>query len=221
MVTKKLHFGQCWPPHIRTLPFFLLIQILKFKFLIDYQHVPFLTGYQTPKTVWSYYLLKPHLKSQFNYLWNFSQYRPSPHLRFLSSHPSTHKEFLSHPLPPLNGKESVLRVPCQHQKQYLCCCSCFSNLFWFLFCFTLFFPMSTFWRACKDFWTKINSNTRASYWVFFALPGAYYMQRLAKLIWCPSPSLLDCIIWQTLIPGDKENYMKKKTAFHVYWSSSM
>ena len=92
---------------------------------------------------------------------------------------------------------------------------------WFSFCFTLFFPMTTFWRMCKDFWTKINSNTIASNWVIFALPGAYCMQRLAKLIWCPLPSLLDCIIWPTLILGDKENDMKKKMAFHVYWNSSM
>ena len=122
------------------------------------------------------------------------------------------------------------KVASTEKNQYLVCLANIKNntfvvarvfpicFIWFLFCFTLFFPKTTFWRVYKDFWTKINSNTIVSYWVISALPGAYYMQRLAKLIWCPLPSLLDCIIWQTPILGDKENDMKKKTAFHIYWS---
>lgn len=58
LTAKKLYFGQCWSPHTRTLPSFSLGGFLKFKFLLDYQRLPFLTGYQTLKTVCLDFLTK-------------------------------------------------------------------------------------------------------------------------------------------------------------------
>lgn len=42
-----------------------------------------------------------------------------------------------------------------------------------------------------------------------------------QLISCPLPSLPDCIIWQSLILGEEENWVKNRILYHVYLSPSM